>query len=365
MKYTLQLKTGDAEIRALKFIPQDIFEREGFSLLIELTRGRKSKKDQIGDFQKRIKSFKDFLPTGAKIFFDITSDPNLSNIQIDELFNPQDGYKNWQEIFSELKEYFINSVPMLIYNDIDTGYKNFIEQINSFAATYHKFGYKIYPSLTPEIISAELRLINDALAKYPDTELYVFYDQGYIVDGLVKIAEERATSCIGVAYGILKQQSKVKFIFGSTSFPDSVTSLSGKADGEINCTEVMLFDTVKTAIDPIQISYSDYGSITPKRNDEPAFYGRGWIPRIDVPILNPKIFYYRRRKEKLDYADTYTLVAKDCIADSRFPDIDNCWGIETIKNAAKGLKPGATPSFWVSVRMNIYIQQQLIRNKIL
>ena len=364
MKYTLQLKTGDAEIRALKFIPHEIYKKDGFALFVELTRGRKSKKDEIGDFNKRVKSLKDFLPSQTKIFFDITSDPNLSNNQIDELFNTADGYRCWQNLFYDLKDHFVNSVPMLIYNDEDKDYDNFKVQIETFARTYNKIGYKIYPSLSHDIISTELQIIAGIIVSYPATELFVFYDQGYIVDGLVKIAEERATHCIGIASGLLQNIENVNYILASTSFPDSVTTLSGKTSGVIDCSEVPLFHTVQAGVNPIQLIYSDYGSITPKRNDVAAFYSRGWVPRIDVPTDDSKIFYYRRRKETLDYADVYTLVAKECIKDNRFPKID-CWGAETIKNAANGMKPGSTPSFWLSVRMNIFIYQQLIRNNIL
>ena len=53
MKYTLQIKTGDAEYRALKNIPKEIFANPNFRLLIEITRGRKSKNDKIGDLQKK------------------------------------------------------------------------------------------------------------------------------------------------------------------------------------------------------------------------------------------------------------------------------------------------------------------------
>ncbi|MDR0431429.1 MAG: beta family protein, partial [Tannerellaceae bacterium] len=32
-----------------------------------------------------------------------------------------------------------------------------------------------------------------------------------------------------------------------------------------------------------------------------------------------------------------------------------------IKNASDGASPGSSPSFWISVRMNIHIEQQLKR----
>lgn len=60
MKYTLQIKTGDAEYRALKNIPKVIFSNPDFRVLAEITRGRKSRNDKIGDLQKRIDALGDF-----------------------------------------------------------------------------------------------------------------------------------------------------------------------------------------------------------------------------------------------------------------------------------------------------------------
>ena len=74
MKYTLQIKTGDAEYRALKNIPKVIFSNPNFRILAEITRGRKSKNDKIGDLQKRIDALGDFLDPSSFVFFDITSE---------------------------------------------------------------------------------------------------------------------------------------------------------------------------------------------------------------------------------------------------------------------------------------------------
>lgn len=54
------------------------------------------------------------------------------------------------------------------------------------------------------------------------------------------------------------------------------------------------------------------------------------------------------KKRKRDYADVYVDVASKCISDSLFPKGIDWWGVQTIKSAAAGLKPGATPSFWLS-----------------
>lgn len=364
MKYTLQFKTGDAELRALKAIPSDYFRNPNFRLLIEITRGRKSKKDEIGDLQKRINALNSFLDFNSTIFFDITSDSNLSNNQIDELFLINDGYKNWQVLFDNLKEHYINAIPMLIYNDLDTEYENFKQQIKSLSSKHKKIGYKIYPTIDIKTILAELSIIATTITK--DTEVFIFYDQGYIIEGLSKLAEEKAVSYFGNVTAIFDNHSFVECILISTSFPDSVTSLSGKENGVIPLTEISLFNSVKQNVGEIKISYSDYGSITPKRNDDVAYYGKGWTPRIDVPVIDSNlIFYYRCKKGDNEYADTYNIVAKSCIKDAKFPNELDCWGCYTIKNTAMNMKPGATPSFWISVRMNIFVTQQLKRLSII
>jgi hypothetical protein len=366
MKYTLQLKTGDAELRALKNIPTEVYSNPDFALLVELTRGRKSKKDPLGKLSKRVDSLKTFLPDNAVVYFDVTSDPNLSNSEIDQLFNISNGYGNWQNFFAELQSNFSNSIPMLLVDDLDSDYSNFKLQIASFARTYKTIGYKIYPLLDRDTIRRELEIISEIVKPIDDVVLTIFYDQGYIVDGLVKIAESNAVTFFGLAHGILKDCCSMQFVLTSTSFPDSVTSLSKADQGVIRCAELRVYDSVVKEVVDIPIVYSDYGSITPKRNDEVPFYGNGWTPRIDVPVDGVShIFYYRQKREKMEYADVYTEVARKCLADSEFPKDLVCWGSQTVKSTASGMKPGSTPSFWVSVRMNMFVTQQLRRLGIL
>ena len=355
MKYTLQIKTGDAEYRALKNIPKEIFANPNFRLLIEITRGRKSKNDKIGDLQKRV----DALDPSSFVFFDITSEESLSNEQIDQLYDFQYGYVNWRILFAELHTQYPNAVPMLLVNDQDNDYTNFVAQIKTFTAEYNKIGYKIYPAVDEDIIEEEIKIIRDNIKE--DTQLFIFYDQGYIVDGLIKMATARAVDYLGKTSAILETVRNVEYIFTSTSFPDSVTSLSGNMDGHIKCSEMLLYDQIISAVKDIKVSYSDYGSITPKRNDEAAYYSRGWTPRIDVPT-KVEIFYKRERRGDNSYSDTYSRVARKIIRDGRFPNnLTNNWGVEQINNCAKGASPGSNPSFWIAVRMNIHIQQQIER----
>lgn len=365
MKYTLQFKTGDAELRALKNIPAEVYSNPDFALLVELTRGRKSKKDPLGKLSKRVDSLRTFLPDNAVVYFDVTSDPNLSNSEIDQFFDISNGYENWQRFFAELRSSFYNSIPMLLVDDVDSDYSNFKQQIASFAGTYKTIGYKIYPLLDEDTIRRELEIIAEVVKGIDSVVLTIFYDQGYIVDGLVKIAENNAVSFFGLAHGILKDCCSTQFVLTSTSFPDSVTSLSKADHGVIRCAELRIYDSVANAV-AVPIVYSDYGSITPKRNDEVPFYGNGWTPRIDVPVDDVShIFYYRQKREKMEYADVYIDIARKCLADSEFPNELVCWGSQTVRSTASGMKPGSTPSFWVSVRMNMFVTQQLRRLSIL
>ena len=137
MRYTLQIKTGDAEYRALKNIPKEIFANPNFRLLIEITRGRKSKNDKIGDLQKRVNALGDFLDPSSFVFFDITSEENLSNEQIDKLYDFQYGYANWSILFAELHKQYPNAVPMLLVNDQDDDYTNFLSLIHISEPTRH------------------------------------------------------------------------------------------------------------------------------------------------------------------------------------------------------------------------------------
>lgn len=58
---------------------------------------------------------------------------------------------------------------------------------------------------------------------------------------------------------------------------------------------------------------------------------------------------------------SYTQVAQSVVKDSKYPDMDHNWGIQQINTCAKGGAPSSTPRFWISVRMNIHITQQVKR----
>ena len=155
----------------------------------------------------------------------------------------------------------------------------------------------------------------------------------------------------------LESLSLGKIVLSATSFPKNPTEFGGEEEGNFGLEEGFLYKKVDDAIDSTSI-YGDYATINPIRSLQAG--GQGWIPRIDMPT-EELVFYYRSRKRELEasYAKAYTRVARQVIKDERYKEvkdkIDNCWGIKQIELAAKGDPQGLSPSFWISVRMNIHI----------
>ena len=150
-----------------------------------------------------------------------------------------------------------------------------------------------------------------------------------------------------------------EFIICGTSFPNNISEIGNDETDTFSISEIFVFEAFKK-IDR-KIIYGDYGSINPIRNDN-VIMARGWIPRIDVP-LEKSVYYYRQRRPSKEskYNTTYKEVALKVMKDTRFPIDLNAWGISMIKECANGVTPSSSPSFWISVRMNIHIMQQLKR----
>ena len=96
----------------------------------------------------------------------------------------------------------------------------------------------------------------------------------------------------------------------------------------------------------------------------------GWRPRIDFPTSKKKTFYYREKRavRKVDgkdvfsdYGAHYVSVAKKVLASPLFEDIPTSWGVRQIRSASVGSPPSKAPSFWISVRMEIHLLQQIAR----
>lgn len=351
-KYSLLLKTGDAEIRAAKHFTT----LNNLLPIVELTRGRRSKNDKEGNIVKRIDQivpiFKD-----QEIILDVTSDSALSNTTIDQFYSPDNGYEAWTIFLEKLKKKrsFSKIYPTIMFNwEEDTDAYNLKLELKRLCELFDGIAYRsdIEDDGFLDDISVIKQYVQDI------KHFFFIIDCGYLRYSNIKDCEEKSINRVKEVKKILPNTT---FILLSTSYPKNV---GDKDDDILPLSEIQLHDNVSSVLDT-NIIYGDYGSINPVRNDD-IVMAQGWRPKIDVP-LEDRLYYSRRRRgsEKL-YSPVYNTVARIVESNSMFPKhLTRNWGIKQIQECASGAAPGATPSFWISVRMNIHVEQQLRRLKLL
>ena len=362
--YYLILKTGESEMRALEHTDDTVMNH--IVPIVELTRGRKQpskEKDPIKrkseipryPYDKRVEKIESIFQ-GRTVIFDLTSDESLMSVETDVLYDPQNGYENWINFLKERRDSgkFSCVIPSLILSADDDDIDNsIITQTETLTREFDAIAYRndIYDDNCYE----DIRLMSSHLN---GKKLYFIIDCSYVVQAQIQNFIERVEARINNIKSIMSKN--IEIIVSATSFPRNIAEIGDDREAEFQDSEVMLFEALKKK--GILSVYSDYGSINPIRNDT-IVMAHGWIPRIDVP-KEKSIFYYRERRPKQtkDYSATYTKVANYVLSRPDFPhNLDGNWGIEQIKACASGLKPSSSPSFWISVRMNIHIAQQVKR----
>jgi hypothetical protein len=354
-KYFVIIKTGEAEIRAIENSDKSI--RNQVFPLIEITRGRKIKNElDPYPFDKRLAKLKEFF-AGQTVAFDLTSDDALSSPKIEELYNYANGYNNWIDFLLQIKaeNTFKEIVPTILLNTEDANFEdNLLLQVQNIKRNFTSILYR--NSILDKNCYDDFELLKDELK---GINLYIMIDCEYTPQASQNNFAEKAIARINNIKSILNYID-VKFIVTATSFPNNVTDLGDVESDTFSLSEIQIHNAVCNKIP--NVTYGDYASINPKRNDTITM-ARGWIPRIDVALEN-SIFYYKKRRPQgiSAYAATYTQVAQSVVKDNRFPnDLGNNWGVQQINTCAKGGAPSSTPRFWIAVRMNIHIAQQVKR----
>ena len=353
-KYWIIIKTGEAEIRALENVPKDILSKT--IPLIEITRGRKVTKNNIETypFDKRIAKLKEIYK-GNTIAIDVTSEEALSSSEVDSLYSPDFGYKNWIDFLLQLKDenVFTEIIPTILFNFDDENFEdNIARQIDSLISNFGSVLYR--SSISDENCYEDIELISNHIGT---NRLTIIIDCGYVPQASYQNVANKCIARISNIKTIIT--TPCEYIVSSTSFPNNVRDLGDLDTDTFSISEISMYNSIQQTHD--YVIYSDYASINPIRNDTITM-ARGWIPRIDVP-LSDEIFYYKQRRPKgvSAYASTYIQVAQLVCFDQRFPSNLGIWGIEQIKACAAGGTPSSSPSFWISVRMNIHIAQQVKR----
>lgn len=362
-QYAIVIKTGDAELRAIENLPSATTSK--LFPVIEITRGRKisdkSKKKlegagevdvEIYPFRNRLEKLKTAFKNHT-VCIDLTTESLLSSKTIDRMFNPNNGYENWINFLVNLKDEkcFKEIVPCVIMNWDDLNFEeNLRLQIRNLSKNFNALLYR--NSIADDFCYEDIDIIKSELG---DSELVLMIDCGYILPASRHIFIEKTQYRLSE---LKKRLPYTKYIICGTSFPKQVSGFGNDYSDTFSLEEKIVFDELSKNND--NLVYGDYGTINPVRSDD-IIMSRGWIPRIDVPLEN-EIYYYRLRRPKgiSSYQGTYIEVARHSKSDPNFPiKLRGNWGVDEILRCAEGKPSSASPSFWISVRMNIHIQQQI------
>lgn len=344
------IKTGDAEIRGVENLTNNV--KDAITPLFELTRSRKSKNKKDGDIFRRLFRLKEAYGN-RQFILDLTGEPNLSNKQIEDLHNNRDGYKNWIEFLVAIQKDFPEIIPTIQISDEGvSNEKEFYERIRKQVESLDKYYDNIVYRFPLEYgdFKKDVSVICNTISS---EKIICVIDAGFITQEKSRIYSARAIDVIKE----LGEFALGKITLAATSFPRNPTEFGGNEKGELGLEEYFFYKGVKEKVGS-SIVYGDYATINPTRSLQAG--GRGWIPRIDIPTKDT-IFYYRSRRSELEvsYAAAYTRVAKLARKDKRYKnvkdEIGDCWGIEQIELASQGNPQGLSPSFWISVRMNIHM----------
>lgn len=369
VEYYLITKTGDAEIKALEHTSSQVLD--SIIPIVELTRGRKlssrgknpelrkKEKDRY-PYDKKLEKISKIL-SGRKVIFDLTSDKSLMSDEINLLYDANGGYANWRTLLVSLKQsnVFSELIPTIIIGendqDVDSSIKSQTDLLTDFfdGIAYRSdiFDDNCYYDIEHNIVPF-----------LKGKKLYVIVDCSYVIQASIRQYSDRVRARVKNLHTIVPQETTI--IVSATSFPRNIGEIGDDSNDSFQLSEVSIAKELASI--NLVASYSDYGSINPIRNDN-VVMAHGWIPRIDVP-LQERVFYYRERRPKntKGYAETYKRVAQIVLQNPDFPkDLDDNWGIKQIKACASGYSPASIPSFWISVRMCIHIEQQVKRLKAL
>jgi hypothetical protein len=355
-KYSVIIKTGDAEIRAVEHTTEQI--RSQLFPLIEITRGRKVANTDSRPFGERLSKIMEAF-RDRHIALDATSDTSLSSTEIDNLYVPTNGYRNWIDFLVKIKKLAVTRdiTPSVLLNVEDSSFKeNVLEQVRQLKKLH--FSSILYRNnIADKGCYDDFHLLRK---EFEDLQLFVMIDCGYTPQASHNNFAQKVIDRIRNIKQILSIESNVCFIVSATSFPKNVSDLGDVEKDTFTLSEINMHKQIINDIPGVM--YGDYATINPIRNDTVTM-ARGWIPRIDVP-LQEEVYYYKKRRPQgvSAYASTYVQVAKAVTEERRFPkELEDNWGIRQIIACANGGAPASKPSFWMAVRMNIHLEQQAKR----
>jgi hypothetical protein len=342
-KYVPTLKTSDAELRALRELSDE--QKSKFIPLFELTKSRRTKKDRIGKISKRLDTIKDIMGDKPFILDLMTSHESMMNTEIENLLDEYDGFEAWFNFVVEHKKE-LNLIPTI--HVVPDELHEVTKLTNKLAQEFDCLAFRL--EAEDDDASLYLEAIKNGIPLESHVSLIVIIDANYL-DSRVPLdyIQDKIENRISELNATGIPSSAV--VISSSSFPSSVTDVAGDKHGKIPQIEKTLFANIRHKDFMHNLVYGDYASVHPIKYD---VGGYGWVPRVDISTSSEYI-YHRYRRE----SGGYISAADKMIHDPNYENI-NVWGNEQILKASEGDPNGLSPSFWISVRINIHISRILL-----
>lgn len=374
-KYMPILKTRPSENKAYEKLTDDV--KDKILPIIEMTGARSYKYPKThktlagvvrpGDINKKIDNILSLVKTRPFIL-DITDDESLMYDGINIIKNPENGYQEWRRFLTKNENFKQLVIPTIQF---DTNYiADTFLQIKELNKEFKYLALKIsaFKFNTPDKCSNLFNVHNlsantiiqsiiDKIVEITGNDkLILILDFGFISEF------EKYKSIIDECLNNLTNTSHLKAIIPvSSSFPSYVKPIP---EDTFEAQEGILYTHIQNTKNYSNICFGDYASLHPVKYPTS---GGGWIPRIDY-IENTNILKYSYKRASSDKknknnSDAYEELAKRVINASNYQQIDNLtvWGDEQIDLKSKGENNGNAPSFWISVRANLYMTIQCSR----
>lgn len=345
ISYLPILKTTDAELKAFEHLDDTL--KEEVLPVFELTRSRKSKKNMDRSIFIRLNTLKELV--GDRPFIlDLTTEKQLTNEQIDHILDTfTDGFPLWIDLIRQSQAKGLNIIPVIHYDeqnleDVAKEVENLfrLSDILAFRVPVSDAISYLETMVSMGISLHKIIVILDAAYQEPrgDKDKSSLFTQ--TLDELITKFSDNLPKVVACAF---------------STFPDSVAKYGEDDKGTWPRYEKYTYQILKNKYQKnLTLKYSDYSSVHPYRYDTT---GGQWIPRIDF-MNSEYMCYYRARRED----GGYPYVAKRVLSDKNYMPIKTLktWGDNEIEIAGT-LKPnGASPSYWISVRINLYITRTLM-----
>lgn len=110
--YIPNLKTSDAELRALRYLSPSV--RERILPAFEITRSRVTKKLPKGSVFRRAEQLIEASGT-PRFILDVTTEPDLMNDEMEAFFNGANGYANWRAFVAAA--FTTDVIPCLLFEE--------------------------------------------------------------------------------------------------------------------------------------------------------------------------------------------------------------------------------------------------------